>query len=75
MLHGLRLLWSENNDYSVTLTIKETDTKLTLAYKAGRFPFKLRQYANGNYYGFEMLFASAAECKKNTKYENEAVIS
>ena len=75
MFHGLRLFGNENNHYTVTLTIKETGTTLTLAYKARRFLSKLLQYANGNYYGFETLFASAAGCKRNTKYEIEAVIS
>lgn len=76
MLYRLRLFGSENNDYSVTLRLKQTGTKLTLAHKAERLSSKLFQYANGNYYGgFEVLLASAAECKKNTKHEIEAVIS
>ena len=75
MLHGLCLFGSENNDYSVTLTIKQTDTNLTLVSRRGTFPSKLLQHANGNYYGFEILFDSAAKCKKNTRYEIAAVIS
>ena len=75
MLHGLRLFGSENNEYSVTLTIKETGTKLPLATKTGTFSSKLLQHANGNYYGFEILFDSTVECKKNTKYAVKAVIS
>ena len=76
MLHGLCLLGSENNEYSVILTIKQTSTsKLPLASKTGRFPSKLLQHVNGNYYGFEILLDSSVECKKNTKYEIEAVIN
>jgi len=75
MLHGLCLFGSENNDYSVTFTIKETGTKLPQARKTGTFSTKLLQYANGNYYRFEILFDSTTECKKNTKYEVEATIS
>ena len=33
------------------------------------------KYANGNYYGFDILFASTVKCEKNTKYEIRAVIS
>jgi len=70
MLHGLCLFGSENNDYSVSLTIKETSSHL-----AGTFSSEVLQHANGNYYGFEILFDSTVECKKNTKYEIEALIS
>ena len=76
MMKGLRLFGSENNDHSVTLTIKETGTKLVLASKTGRFSSKPLQYGNGtNYDGFEILFDSTVKCKKNTRYEIEAVIS
>ena len=75
MLQGLRFFGSENNKYSVTLTIKETGTKLVLDSKTGTFSSKLLQYANGtNYDGFEILFDSTVKCKKNTRYEIEAVI-
>jgi len=75
MLHGLCLFGSENNDYSVSLTIEETSSHLVLALKTGTFSSKLLQHANANYYGFEILFESTVECKKNTKYEVKAVIS
>ena len=75
MLHGLCLFGSENNDYSVTLTMKQTGAMLALATKTGTFSSKLLQHTNGNYYGFEILFDSAVACKKNTKYEIQAVTS
>ena len=74
-LHGLCLFGSGNNDYTVTLTIKQPGTTLPLASKTGSFYSKLLYHANGNYYGFEILFDSTVGCKKNTKYEIEAVIS
>ena len=74
-LHGLCLFGSENNDYTVTLTIKETSSHIALALKTGTFSSKPLQHANANYYGFEILFDSKVECKKNTKYRIEAVIS
>ena len=75
ILHGLCLLGKKNNDYSVTLTIKQTDTESVLASKTGTFSSKLLQHANGNYYGFELLFDSTVACKKNTAYEIEALIT
>ena len=75
MLHGLCLFGSQNNDYSVILTIKETGSKVVLACKTGTFSSKQLQHANGNYYGFEILFDSTIACKKNYKYEIEAKIS
>ena len=58
MLQGLRLFGSENNNYTVKLTIKrkQTGTLLTLASKTGVFPSKQLQYSSGYYYGFEILF-------------------
>ena len=75
MLHGLCLFGSENNNYSVSFTIKETGSHLALPSKTGAFSSKLLQYANGNYYGFEVLFDSTVECRKNTKYEIVAIVS
>ena len=75
MLHGLCLFGSEKNNYSVTLTMKQTGAMLALASKRGTFSSKLQQHTNGNYYGFEILFDSTVACKKNTEYEIHAVIS
>ena len=77
LLHGLCLFGSENNDYTVTLTIKrkQTGTKYTLASKTGTFPSKQLQHSSGNYHGFEIFFDSKVECIKNSEYEIEAVIS
>ena len=74
MLQGVRFFGSENNDYSVTLTIKETGTEPVLASKRGKFSSKLLQYAHGNYDGLEILFDSTVKCKKNTRYEIKAFV-
>ena len=76
-LQGLCLFGSENNNYTVTLTIKlkQTGTNLTLASKTGIFHSKQLQQSRGNYYGFEILFDSEVECIKNSECEIEAVIS
>ncbi len=74
VLHGVCLFGSENNDYSVTLKIKEGNNS-ALVSKTGTFPSKKLQYGSGNYCGFEVLFDSAVKLKKNTKYKIEALIS
>ncbi len=74
MLHGLCSFGSENNDYSVTLKIKEGNNSV-LVSKTETFPSKLLLHESGNYYGFEVLFDSAVKLKKNTKYQMEALIS
>ena len=77
MLHGLCLFGSENNEYTVALTIKrkKTHSKVTLASKTRTFPSKQLQCPYGNYHGFEILFDSKVKCIKNSEYEIEAVIS
>ncbi|KAL9981958.1 hypothetical protein ACROYT_G010729 [Oculina patagonica] len=75
MLHGVCLFGRENNDYLVTITIKE-NYKSALVSKTGTFPSKLLQYKRGSFYGFEVLFDSVVLIlKKNTKYQIEALIS
>ena len=74
LLHGVCLFGSENNNYSLTLEIKE-DNNSALVFKTGTFPSKLLQYKSENYYGFEVLFDSAVKLKKNTKCQIEALIS
>jgi len=76
MLHGLCLFGSKNNDYSVTLTIKRTGAPyFTLVSKTGTYSSKLLQSSKGNYCGLEILFNPTVVCKKNTKYEINAVVS
>ena len=75
MLHGLCLFGSENNDYTVTLEVKDASDNSTVVSKAGTFSSKLLEYKSCNYYGFEVLFDSAVELKRNTKYQIEALIS
>ena len=75
MLHGLCLFGSESNDYSVTLKVMNTSNNSTLASKTGTFASKLLKYKSGNYYGYEVLFDSAVNVRKDTKYQVEALIS
>ena len=66
-----------NSDYSVTLEIKKSLSISTLVSEEGTFPSQLlNRYSRGTkYYGFDVLFDSPANLKKNTKYEVEAVIT
>ena len=75
MLHGLCFFGSENNDYTVTLEVKDASDNSTAVSKAGTFSSQLLQYKSSNYYGFEVLFDSAVKLKGNTRYQIEALIS
>ena len=64
---------SKNNSYTVTLEVKDTtkgpkDT--TVVSKSGKYLSTLL----GSYYGYEVLFDSAASLKMNTRYQIEALI-
>ena len=71
-LHGLCVFGSENNSYTVTLAVK--DASNTLVSKSGTYSSKVLKCKNFSYYGFEVLFDSAAFLKKNSRYEIEALI-
>lgn len=55
MLHGLCLLGRRNNDYSVTLTLKESSYNSAVVTKTGTFPSKLLQYGILSSYTFTGL--------------------
>ena len=75
MLHGLSLFGSENNAYTVDFQLKDASSSSAVASKKGTFLSKRLQYKDSYYYGYEVLFDSAAELKKNSKYQIEAQIS
>ena len=74
-LYGLCLFGSKNNTYTVSLEIKDASNNLCLASKSGTFSSILLQYKLANYHGFEVLFDSPVNLKKNIKYQIEALIS
>jgi len=74
-LHGLSLFGTDNNTYTVDLQVKDTNNNSAVVSKTGTFLSKRLQYEDSCYYGYEVLFDSAAELKKNTKYQIEALIS
>ncbi|KAL9979932.1 hypothetical protein ACROYT_G008453 [Oculina patagonica] len=75
MLRGLCLFGSENNDHSVTLTIKKNGRNSAVVSKTGTFPSKLFQYKTSSFHGFEVLFDSAVKLNKATRYQVEAIIT
>ena len=77
MLHGLRLLGSENNKYTVNLKVWDFgDHPLTVPVsKSGIFTAKAFQYKSFRIHGFDVLFDRPAHIKKKTRYRLEALIS
>ena len=77
MLHGLRLLGSENNKYTVNLKVWDFDDHpLTVpVFKSGIFTAKAFQYKSFRIHGFDVLFDRPAHIKKETRYRLEALIS
>ena len=68
VLLGLCLLGSENNNYSVSLDIKDSTSEEVLVSKTGEFPSKQIQGEKCSYYGFQVLFDEKITLNKNTKY-------
>jgi len=74
-LHGLSLFGSPSNAYTVNLQVAEISSNTDLASKTGSFVSKRLEYEDSFYYGYDVLFDSAADLKKNTRYQIEARIS
>ena len=67
-MHGLRLFGSENNSYTVTLKVTDTDRRTTtVESKSGTYHPKLLHSKRFSYHGFEVMFDSAAVLKKQHK--------
>ena len=75
VLHGLCLFGNEDKDYKVRLEVKDTSNNLYLVSKKGTFSSKLVQYKGNNYYGYQVLFDSPVNVKKDTNYQVEALIT
>ena len=67
-MHGLRLFGSENNSYTITLKVTDTDKRTTVVSKSGTYYPKLLHSKRFSYHGFEVMFDSAAVLKNNTSY-------
>ena len=77
MLHGLCLLGSENNQYTVNLEVKDCNyyPLMVIVSKSGTFTAKVLQYKSFPIHGFDVLFDSPVHLKKRTTYKLEALIS
>lgn len=78
-LHGVCLFGSAYNSYKVTLEVKDTTKNTTVVSKSGTYTSKRLLYESETersveYYGYEVLFDSAASLKMNTRYQIEALI-
>lgn len=77
MLHGLRLLGSQNNKYTVNVEVKDciNRTWSVMVSKSGIFTSKVFQYKSFRIHGFDVLFDPPAHIKKERTYRLEALIS
>ena len=66
---------SENETYSVDLTIKNPWNGSVIISKSGQFTSELLQCDKGNYWGFKLLFDTKFVLKKNTTYCIRAAIT
>ena len=74
-LHGVCIFGSVNNDYHVELVIKDLHTNSTVITKTDSFRSQQMEYKVGIYFGFEIVFDTPLDVKKNTDYQIEAKIS
>ena len=75
VLHGVCLFGSESNAYSVDLDVTDSNSKLVLVSKTGRFSSELLQCKQFYFYGFKVLFDTKIVLKKNITYGIKALIS
>ena len=73
-LHAVRLCGSENNEYSVTLIINDSNG-VAVATKTDKFVSELIQCERGNYQGFDIAFESPVALQAGIQYSLEAFIS
>ena len=74
-LNSVRLFGSENNKYSVTLQVINSNNGVILATKTGTFLSELIQGEGGDYHGFDIVFEPPIILEANIKYCFEAHIS
>ncbi|XP_068696396.1 BTB/POZ domain-containing protein 6-like [Montipora foliosa] len=74
-LHGMCLFGSMNNDYLVKIVIKDLHNQSTVKTTMDRFRSQQMECKVGIYFGFEVVFETPLDVKKNTDYQIEAKIS
>ena len=73
-LHGVCLFGSVNNEYRVELVIKDL-IRCNVKTVTGSFRSQQMECNLGIYFGFEIVFDTPLDVKKNTDYLIEATIS
>jgi len=75
-LHGVYLIGSKDNSYTVTLEVKNASNNTAIVSKSGTYSSKLLPHKNSGckYFGFEVSFDCGAYMKMNTTYHIEALI-
>ena len=74
-LHGMCLFGGMNNDYHVKLVIKDLHNQSTVKSKTDSFRSQQMECKFGTYFGFEIVFDTPLDVKKNTDYQIRAEIS
>lgn len=75
-LHGVRLFGKDDNNYSVALKVINVSDKSSLLAQTGNFTSELvLDHRVGHYDGFDVLFDTPVDIKRNTKYRVKALIS
>ena len=72
-LHAVRLFGSENNEYSVTLRVTDSNG-VALATKEDRFKSQLLQSERGDYDGFDVAFEPPVTLQAGIQYSLDASI-
>ena len=72
-LYSVRLFGSENNEYSVTLRVIDSEG-IALTTKTGTIVSELIQSRGGNYHGFDIVFKPPIILEANMEYCFEAYI-
>ena len=74
-LHAIRLFGSDSSEYSVTLTVYNCETFVSVATKHGSFLSKPKQCVMGDYQVFELEFEPSVALVANTRYQITASIT
>ena len=75
-LHGVYLFGKDDNNYSVSLEVTDDSDKSLLLSQTGNFTSEpVHDWKVGDYEGFQFLFDTPVDIKKNTKYRVKALIS
>ena len=73
ILYAVRLFGSESNEYSMTLTVTDSNS-VALATRTGKFMSQLVQSETGDYQGFDVAFEPPVPLQAGIQYSLDASI-